>query len=59
MTHYDLIGVDRKATYQEIKVAYKRLALEVHQDRHPDEADVYTVKFQRLLEADLKGDTPC
>ena len=34
--HYAVLGVKPNATHQEIKAAYRRLALETHPDRHPD-----------------------
>ena len=35
--YYKTLGVDRKATSAEIKKAYRRLARELHPDRHPDD----------------------
>jgi len=34
---YDLLGVPRTATAQEIKKAYHRLCLQLHPDKNPDE----------------------
>ena len=35
--HYAILGVDAKASADEIKRAYRRLALATHPDRHPDD----------------------
>ena len=37
-TYYDILGVDRKATEQEVRAAYRRLVLKYHPDRNPDPA---------------------
>jgi tetratricopeptide (TPR) repeat protein len=47
--HYDMLGVNRKATLDEIRRAYRRLALNIHPDRSsaPDAAE----RFTRLTQA--------
>jgi len=37
--HYQTLGVDRKASAQEIKAAYRRLALRYHPDRNPGDKE--------------------
>lgn len=51
-TLYDLLGVEQTATQQEIRLAYRRLALRYHPDKlrtsDPEEIRVATQRFQVL-----------
>jgi curved DNA-binding protein CbpA len=38
-THYEILGVTRDASAEQIKGAYRRLARELHPDHHPGDAD--------------------
>jgi len=52
MNYYDILGVQRTATPQEIKTAYRKLAMEHHPDRGGDESH-----FQKISQAyDTLGD---
>jgi len=48
--YYELLGVDRKATPEEIKKAYRKLALQYHPDRNPGNKEA-EAKFKEISEA--------
>ncbi len=48
--YYEVLGVSRSANDQEIKSAYRRLALQYHPDRNPDNPDSEE-KFKECSEA--------
>ena len=47
---YDLLGVDRTATAEEIKKAYRKRARELHPDANPDDPEA-EAKFKEVAEA--------
>ncbi|MBO6658687.1 MAG: molecular chaperone DnaJ [Pseudomonadales bacterium] len=48
--YYEVLGVERDASEQAIKKAYRRLAMKFHPDRNPDDADAES-KFKEASEA--------
>jgi molecular chaperone DnaJ len=48
--YYQELGIDQRATQDDIKKAYKRLALKYHPDRNPDNAEAER-KFKQVSQA--------
>jgi len=49
--YYGVLGIDRTASLEDIKRAYKKLALKWHPDRNTDDVEVATKKFKEIAEA--------
>jgi molecular chaperone DnaJ len=49
--YYEVLGIDRQASEQAIKSAYRKLALQYHPDRNPDDKEAAEEKFKEITEA--------
>lgn len=50
MKHYKILGLDSLASWDEIKAAYRALAMKYHPDRNPGDA-VAEAKFKEIQTA--------
>ena len=51
MDYYNLLGVEREASDEEIKKNYKKMALKYHPDKNPDNREEAETKFKEISEA--------
>jgi curved DNA-binding protein len=49
--YYQVLGVDKKATAEEIKKAYRKLAVKWHPDKNPNNKSASEEKFKKISEA--------
>jgi len=50
-TYYDILGLSKTASSEEIKKAYKKLAIKAHPDKNPNNKEEATNKFKEISEA--------
>lgn len=49
--YYEIMELPKSATTEEIKKAYKKLAIKWHPDKNPDNKEAATEKFRDISEA--------
>ena len=49
--YYDILGISKTASADEIKKAYRKQALEWHPDRHKDDKEAAEKRFKEINEA--------
>lgn len=51
MDYYEVLGLPRTCSQDDIKRAYRRLAVQYHPDKHPENKEEFEKKFQEISEA--------
>lgn len=58
--YYKILGVPRDATDEDVKKAYRKMALQHHPDKNKDEVEDAEEKFKEIAEAyDVLQDSEC
>ena len=58
MSYYTILGVSQTSTPEQIKKAYKKLAIQYHPDKNPDGIEEASIKFKAVTEAyEVLGDS--
>lgn len=50
-SYYDVLGVSKSSSNDDIKKAYKKMCLKWHPDKNPDKVEEAKVEFQKIQEA--------
>ncbi|CAJ1437975.1 unnamed protein product [Effrenium voratum] len=50
-TFYEILGIGKDASFEEVRKAYLRAALRWHPDKNPQDKDVAESKFKRVAQA--------
>ena len=51
MDYYKILGIQKNASDEDIKKAYRKLAVKWHPDKNPDNKDAAEEKFKEISEA--------
>lgn len=55
--YYQILGVEKNATQEEIQKAFRKLAIQWHPDKNPNNLEEASIKFKEITEAnDVLGD---
>lgn len=49
--YYEVLGVTKNSTLDDIKKAYKKLAMKWHPDKNPNDMEMAKEKFREVSEA--------